>query len=354
MQASASSLQAFFGRNFRPFHLMHATEHISPQTGQTGTPRHIAFLSKSIAMDFLLPAFRGQFPGAQLHWGANLQALIDSGHAGEVEVAVCWHPPSEQLAQLQGLQLVQSIAAGIDHIDTTALPGSPAVCRIIDSEMGYGMTAFVCWAVIHRQRHMDRYLVHAAARQWQEEPIIAPGRHRVGIAGLGTLGMGCARALLALGYDVRGWSRSAKPGLPAGLKAFHGPAQKADFLGGCDTLICLLPLTAETQGFLDLDLMRQLPRGAHLINVGRGAHLVEADLLTALAEGQIAAATLDTFSVEPLPADHPFWQDERVLITPHIATRTDPRVIAQQTANNWSAILAGRAAEVAIDLERGY
>jgi len=223
--------------------------------------------------------------------------------------------------------------------------------------MGYGMTAFVSWAVIHRQRYMDRYVAHAAQRQWREEPIIAPSHHRVGIAGLGTLGQGCARALLAMGYQVRGWSRSAKQGLPAGLEGlqtFHGQAQKAEFLSGCDTLVCLLPLTDETQGFLDLALMRQLPRGAHLVNVGRGAHLVEADLLTALAEGQIGAATLDTFSAEPLPANHPFWQDERILVTPHIATRTDPRVIARQTAHNFSRIRAGQAAEVAVDLGRGY
>ncbi|MFA9285800.1 2-hydroxyacid dehydrogenase [Comamonas sp. SY3] len=332
----------------------------APGNAPGDTPRSIAFLSKSIAMDFLLPAYQAQFPGSRLLLGAELQALLDAGQHSDIEVAVCWHPPAAQLAQLTrdaGLQLVQSIAAGIDHIDTQALPASTPVCRIVDSTMGYGMTAFVSWAVIHRQRHMDRYVAHAAQRQWREEPIIAPSQHRVGIAGLGTLGQGCARALLAMGYQVRGWSRSAKQGLPAGLEGlqtFHGQAQKAEFLSGCDTLVCLLPLTDETQGFLDLALMRQLPRGAHLVNVGRGAHLVEADLLTALAEGQIGAATLDTFSTEPLPADHPFWQDPRILVTPHIATRTDPRVIARQTAHNFRRIRAGQAAEVAVDLGRGY
>ncbi|MEG1280984.1 MAG: glyoxylate/hydroxypyruvate reductase A [Comamonas sp.] len=305
-------------------------------------------------MDFLLPAYRAQFPDAHLHLGTDLQNLIDEGRGHEIEIAVCWHPPAEQLAQLNNLQLVQSIAAGIDHIHLPSLANEAPVCRIIDSEMGYGMTAFVCWAVIHRQRHMDQYLEHASNKLWQEAPIVAPGRHRVGIAGLGALGLVCARALLALGYDVRGWSRSAKSDLPQGLKAFHGQTQKAEFLSGCDTFICLLPLTNETVGFLDLQLMQQLPRGAHLINVGRGAHLVEDDLLAALAEGQIGAVTLDTFSIEPLPAEHPFWNDSRILVTPHIATRTDPRVISQQTAHNFSSIRQGRSAQVAVDLHRGY
>lgn len=305
-------------------------------------------------MDFLLPAYRAQFPDAQMHLGTNLQSLIDEGRSHEIDVAVCWHPPAEQLAQLSNLQLVQSIAAGIDHIHLHSLANNAPVCRIIDSEMGYGMTAFVCWAVIHRQRHMEQYLEHASNKLWKEAPIVAPGRHRVGIAGLGALGLACARALLAMGYDVRGWSRSAKPDLPPNLKAFSGQAQKSEFLSGCDTFICLLPLTDETVGFLNLQLMQQLPRGAHLINVGRGAHLVEDDLLTALAEGQVGAATLDTFSVEPLPAEHPFWNDSRILVTPHIATRTDPRVIAQQTARNFSSICQGLSAQVAVDLHRGY
>lgn len=308
----------------------------------------LAFLSSQIRMDYLLPAFRAQFPAAELRLEEQLGAL------DEIDAVVCWYPPDGLLARLPRLQLVQSVGAGIDHISgDPALPSVP-VCRIVDTDMAHGMTAFVCWAVVHRQRHMDRYIESATARRWKEEPIQPPGRHRVGIAGLGTLGQACARALLAMGYAVRGWSRSPKPGLPEGLQAFHGDTGRAEFLAGCDTLVCLLPLTEATRGFLDLTLMRQLPRGAHLINVGRGAHLVEEDLLQALAEGRLGAATLDAFVHEPLPPDHPFWQDPRVLVTPHIATRTDPAVIARQTAHNLARVRAGRADEVAVDLARGY
>lgn len=315
-------------------------------------PLTIAFLSSNLDFSYLLPAFRAQFPQAQLRLGQDLGPLED------IDAAVCWCPPEGLLARLPRLRLIQSVGAGIDHITADpALPDRP-VCRIIDPDMGQGMTAYVTWAVIQRQRHMGAYLRSAAARRWEEQPVQPPRQHRVGIAGLGTLGLACAQALLAIGYSVRGWSRTpkhdAKPDQPAGLQAFHGAAGLADFLAGCDTLVCLLPLTDDTRGLLNRELFRQLPRGAHLINVGRGDHLVEADLLEALAEGWLGAATLDALSQEPLPPQHPFWADPRILITPHIATRTAPAVIARQTADNLARIDAGRGAEVAVDLQRGY
>lgn len=308
----------------------------------------LAFLSSQIEMGYLLPAFRAQFPQADLRLTDQLGALED------IDAAICWYPPEGLLARLPRLQLVQSVGAGIDHISADPqLPPVP-VCRIVDPDMADGMTAYVTWAVIQHQRHMGCYLSSAAARRWEEQAIQPPRQHRVGIAGLGTLGLACARALLAVGYSVRGWSRSPKAGLPEGLRAFHGDAQRPEFLSGCDTLICLLPLTEDTRGMLCRELFQQLPRGAHLINVGRGAHLVEADLLQALAEGALGAATLDALTQEPLPPEHPFWADPRILVTPHIATRTDPAVIARQTAHNLARIRAGHAAEVAIDLGRGY
>jgi glyoxylate/hydroxypyruvate reductase A len=176
----------------------------------------------------------------------------------------------------------------------------------------------------------------------------------VGIAGFGTLGLACAQALLALGYRVRGWRRRAEGEAPDGVALFHGDGQRAAFLAGCDTLVCLLPLTAATRSVLNTDLFNQLPRGAQLINVGRGDHLIEADLLAALASGQLAAATLDAFSQEPLPPDHAFWCHPQVTVTPHIATRTPATAIARQTLANLAAIRAGRAADVAVDRTRGY
>jgi glyoxylate/hydroxypyruvate reductase len=118
--------------------------------------------------------------------------------------------------------------------------------------------------------------------------------------------------------------------------------------------VCLLPLTLQTRGFLCADLFRQLPRGAHLINVGRGDHLIEADLISALDSGQLSAATLDTFAQEPLPVGHPFWADSRILITPHVASRTTNEVIAQQTLHNLARIQRRLPPLHQVDLKQGY
>ncbi|MGF6527945.1 2-hydroxyacid dehydrogenase [Variovorax sp. PvP013] len=291
---------------------------------------HIALVSDQIALDYLLPAFQERFPDATLHRIDTEVQALDALDA--IDAVVCWSPPPGLLARMPRLRLIQSVGAGTDHITRDpALPPGVPVHRIVDPDMAAGMNAYVAWAVVHGQRHMAGYLASQRRAAWEESPIVPPRMHRVGIAGLGVLGTSVARALAGIGYAVRGWSRSPKADLPEGVEAFHGDVARADFLAGCDTLVCLLPLTDVTRGVLDAALFAQLPRGARLVNVGRGAHLVEADLLAALDDGHIASAVLDAFVQEPLPPDHPFWRHPRITVTPHVATRTRPEAIARQT-----------------------
>lgn len=293
---------------------------------------NIALVSDQIAMDYLRPAFQARFPEARLHRIDTEVQELDALEA--IDAVVCWSPPPGLLARMPRLRLVQSVGAGTDHITRDpALPDVP-VCRIVDADMAAGMNAYVAWAVVHGQRHMGRYLDNQRRHAWEEAPIVPPGRHRVGIAGLGVLGQSVAHALVAIGYTVRGWSRSPKSNLPAGIEAFHGDAARGEFLAGCDTLVCLLPLTDDTRGILNADLFAQLPPGARLVNAGRGAHLVQNDLIEALDSGQLASAVLDAFVEEPLPPGHPFWPHPRITITPHVATRTEPQTIAQQIHDN--------------------
>ena len=309
----------------------------------------IALLSKGLDLGFLAPALRRYRPQADVRLGDSLGALE------EIEAAICWSPPAGVLGRMPNLKLIQSIAAGVDHIlSDDDLPAAVPICRILDPGMAAGMCAYVNWAVIHHQRHFDRYLSHAAKRRWQEEPIVSPRRHRVGIAGFGWLGSACARSLAAVGFNVRAWHRGTNRPAPPGIAVFQGREQLDDFLSGCDTLVCLLPLTAETSGFLDAALFARLPRGAHVVNVGRGDHLIEADLLAAIADGQIGGATLDAFSSEPLAPDHPFWTEPRITVTPHIASRTDLDVIARQTLDNLEQVRQGATPAAMVDPSRGY
>jgi len=319
-------------------------------------PPTLALLSTQIGTDYLVPAFEAACPGVVLHHTAALTGA--DAPLDRIEAAVCWVPPDGLLARLPRLRLIQSLAAGIDHLlRDPALPRQVPLARIVDPEMASGMAAYVAWAVTQHQRHMGAYLAQQREALWREQPVQHPRHHRVGIAGYGALGQACARALRAIGYTVRGWRRSAGPaedGHDDHLLLFHGAAGLDDFLAGCDTLVCLLPLTDETRGLLDARLFARLPRGAHLVNVGRGEHLVEADLLAALDSGQLGAATLDAFAQEPMPPEHPFWKHPRITVTPHIATRTPAAVIARQTLAHLAAVRAGRAHAVAIDLDRGY
>lgn len=312
-------------------------------------PPVLALLSRTVDLAFLKPAFEAACPGI------DLRLLPDLGDVSQIEAACCWQAPPGLLATLPHLRLIQSAAAGIDHLTADpALPRQLPICRIVDPTMASGMAAYVTAAVVQHQRQLGRYRQQQAQAQWLTHPVQPTREHRVGIAGLGWLGTACAQALQALGYPVRGWRRSGRTEAPAGVEVFTGDAQRDDFLAGCDTLVNLLPLTDATRGVLNADLFARLPRGAHLVNVGRGEHVVEADLLTALDRGQLGAATLDAFATEPLPADHPFWRHPQITVTPHIATRTTAAGIARQTLDNLALLRAGRIAEVAVDLARGY
>ncbi|GGF44422.1 glyoxylate/hydroxypyruvate reductase A [Aliidongia dinghuensis] len=312
-------------------------------------PSVVALASTAIDMRYLLPSFAAAGSGLDLRLGPDWGAL------DEIDAVLCWHPPHGLAARLPRLRLVHSIAAGVDHITADpTLPADVPVCRVIDPDMASGMVSYVAWAVAHRHRHFDRYLERQRQSVWEESPIVPSRLHRVGIAGMGVLGRAVGAALATLGYDVAGWSRSAKTDLPAGVLGYHGAEELMAFLGRSDTLVCLLPLTEETRGFLAADLFRALPKGAHLVNVGRGAHLVDADLIAALDENHLSAATLDAFTEEPLPGDHPFWHHPRIVVTPHIATRTAPSVVVAQLLDNLARLEAGAPLVGAIDRLRGY
>jgi glyoxylate/hydroxypyruvate reductase A len=170
--------------------------------------------------------------------------------------------------------------------------------------------------------------------------------------GLGALGSDAAEKLAALRFDVAGWSRTSKD--IQGIRCYHGGDGLSSFLARTEILVCLLPLTVETQGILNRALFDGLPRGACIINCARGGHLVEGDLLQALEDGQIAGAALDVFEAEPLPDNHPFWTHPRVIVTPHIGAFSLPETAVESVVHNIRRIEAGKPPLNVVDFERGY
>jgi glyoxylate/hydroxypyruvate reductase A len=284
--------------------------------------------------------------------GIDLRIWPDMGDPDDIEAALVWLPPPGLLASLPQLRAVLSLGAGVDSLlaDPT-LPDLP-LCRMVDPSMTAGMAELVLTLVLSYHRRLDVYEAQQARRLWRlvlPQPAAAT---RVGILGLGELGGAAARLLARHGFTVRGWSRS--PRQIEGVTAFAGLPDLEAFLRGTDILVCMLPLTTETEGILDARTLALLPRGARLINVARGRHLIEADLLAALDDGQIAHATLDVFRVEPLPAEHAFWAHPRIRVLPHTASYSHAEVAAEVVAENLRRLQSGRPLLHLVDRQRGY
>jgi glyoxylate/hydroxypyruvate reductase A len=226
------------------------------------------------------------------------------------------------------------------------------VVRLVDPSMTQTMGEYVQLQVLRLHRRDFDYRAQQAAREWRELPQPAAGERRIGILGLGVLGSEAALRLKVQGFDVAGWSRRERK--QKGIPCFSGKDGLAELAARSDILVCLLPLTAETENILDTSLFAALPKGAAIVNCGRGAHLVEADLVAALDSGQLAAAVLDVFRTEPLPPEHPFWSDPRILVTPHAAAATSARTAAPIVAAALRRFATGKRPANLVDRARGY
>ncbi|WP_342627057.1 glyoxylate/hydroxypyruvate reductase A [Nguyenibacter vanlangensis] len=258
------------------------------------------------------PRFAAELPDLPFH------AWPETGPAEDVRYLAAWQVPDGIGALLPNLEVLFSVGAGIDQLNLASVPGQVKVVRMVEPGLVDGMIEYVLWAVLSCHRDMFSYARRQRQHVWSGAPNRAAGRIGVGVMGAGALGGPVLRALAARGYACRSWSRTPRP--LDGVAGFAGAAELDDFLAGADILVCLMPLTEQTRGILNRDLFARLPRGACLINCGRGGHLVQADLLEALADGQVAQAVLDVTEPEPLPAGHPFWDHPRVMLTPHIAS----------------------------------
>lgn len=285
-------------------------------------------------------------------WLTDLAGLDDAARDA-VDIAVVANPPPGSLQGLPGLQLIQSLWAGVDRLlgDRTLPLGVP-IARMVDPAMNLAMAQTALWAVLSLQRDFFRYARQQQAGQWQPWPQRRAEEFSVGVLGLGQMGTEVALTLQRAGYRVHAWRR--QPGPEAGVPTAHGEAALPALLAQTDVLINLLPLTPQTTGLLNAELFAQLPRGAAIVNLARGAHLVESDLLAALASGQLGHAVLDVFGTEPLPAHHRFWNHPQVTVLPHVAAQTDPRSAAQVVAGQVRALRAGQALQHLVDPTRHY
>lgn len=276
----------------------------------------------------------------------------DAGDLQKVEYLIAWQAPAGFLAELPNLKVLFSSGAGIDHVDLSAVPAHIPLVRMVEPGIINGMVEYVSLAVLALHRDFFDYVAHKAARAWDPLEVPPASARTLGVMGLGSLGCAVLERLATFGFRLRGWNRS--PRTLEGVETFAGADQLQPFLAGCDVLICLLPLTPATKGILNHELFAALPKGAALVNVGRGPHLVDADLIEALDSGQLSRAILDVTDPEPLPADHPFWAHPRVFVTPHVASMTQPESAAPILLENIRRAQRGEALRDVVDRGRGY
>ena len=305
-----------------------------------------------------------------LFWGerdrANMMRDVFAAHAPDiafydptdqpdpssVRYLATWQPPDDLGVTYPNLELLFSTGAGVDQFDLAALPQSIKLVRLIDAHLNDGMVDYVTAAVMALHRDFFQYQRAQREQRWQELTVLLAAKRRVSILGAGELSLAVIKALRPFGFQLATWSRSERD--VEGAVHHSGPQGLATMLGQTDILVCLLPLTSETDGILDSALFGMLPTGASLVNVGRGGHVVDGDLIEALDSGQLSQAILDVASSEPLRQGHPYWTHPKVLLTPHIASVTDPVAAAKAIIANIRRHRAGEALIGLVARDKGY
>ena len=302
----------------------------------------------SMRPDAWLDALASAFAAAEL----DAEVRLCDGRACDARYAVVWLPPPELFTVERNLHAVFNVGAGVEGLlANPALPVTLPVLRLVDAGMAPKMAEYVCFYLARITRGLDRFGGPNAVRDWHvDRPRGTPPT--VGVMGLGAIGAPIAHAVTGFGYPVLGWSRTAKR--IAGVRSYAGAGELDRFLAQTNVLVNVLPLTRDTENLLEARKLAQLPRGAHLINIGRGGTLNDADLIAALDSGQLASATLDVFRTEPLPAGHAFWNHPRITITPHTSARTLRDESIAQIARKMAALERGEVVAGIVNPARGY
>ena len=294
-----------------------------------------------------LDGLRAALPGAQIElWAPG---------ASPADYAVVWAPPQAFVDAQTALKGIFNIGAGVDALMKLRLPSGVPVVRLDDAGMSVQMAEYVCHAVIRHFREFDAYEADVAGGKWSYHKPRMRADFPVGVMGLGVLGERVALALKQFDFPVLGWSRSTKT--VGGVQCFSGTDGLDDFLAATRILVCLLPLTPETDSILNQSHLTRLLPGAYVINVARGGHVVDDDLIALIDSGHLAGATLDVFRQEPLPPEHPFWKHPKITVTPHTSARTlraesIAQIVGKIQALHGGAAIAGIAGIV--DTTKGY
>lgn len=269
-----------------------------------------------------------------------------------VEYLVCWDLDVKEMAAFTNLKAILVAGAGINHLQPFEdIPNVPLV-RLVDPAVAGDIANYAMHWAIHFHRHMPTYAQQQRAAEFIRHPYAGTGETTIGVLGLGAIGTVIAERAIANGYRAAGWSRSAKS--VEGVDLYAGTEQLREFLGHCQIVVNVLPLTPATDQVIDADAIAAMPDGSFIINVGRGATIDDDALCDALTSGKLAGAALDVLREEPLPPDSPLWKHAGIFITPHISGFTYPETAVALMAANINRVMNGEDPFPVVDRTIGY
>ncbi len=292
-------------------------------------------------------AFRSKFPKMQfLEWPIQSKAL-------GIRYAIVWKPPTDVWDFLPSLETIFVLGAGVDFVlGNKKIARKIQIVRLLDAGMAKPMAEYVLYAALFFQRGFDQYQKDQCHKNWVPREYQPLTDWPVGVMGVGVIGEKVANTLVANGFPVFGWARTVKE--TSGYKVFSGSKELKLFLSKIKILVNVLPLTSATAGLLNSEFFNKLGKGSYFINIGRGETVVEKDFLEGIESKHIEGAFLDVFCQEPLPADHPFFQNTAIYVTPHVAAPTIFNLAVDQILNNIQLIERGLQPEGLVDTEKGY
>ena len=293
-------------------------------------------------------AFAAQLPGL------DIRIWPEAGDPKEIEYLAFMRPDFGALPDLPNLKAMFSRSAGVEEfVNHPRLPKVP-LGKIEPDGGDPMMTEYTVMHVLRFHREMPRYQEAQKNREWLRTRIVRPEERHIGFLGLGLMAKAPALVLKQLGFPVSAWVRSPRAAEEDGIRIFHGVDQLEPFLRQTDIAVCLLPLTRETEGIFCARTFALMPKGAMVINIGRGRHVVEKDLIAALDSGQLSYAALDALWPEPLPKESPLWAHPKVTVMPHVARRPSVAQLVSEIARNIHSVEAGGGLLQEIDKSMGY
>jgi glyoxylate/hydroxypyruvate reductase len=303
----------------------------------------------------------------RLSWQQRFQALLPDREvllaspeidAKDIQYIACWKHDAGSLARYQNCKILFSLGAGVDHLLYDHLLPDAPIARIVDPDLTARMSEWVVWQCLDWLRQGKVYRAQQKRAEWVDDRNQPSAKDiRVGVMGLGELGRDAVQRLKDMRFTVAGWSQSRKT--IDNVPCYAGSAELPEFLARTDILVVLMPLTDNTRGMINADVLRQLAQdgrlgGPILLNAGRGGLQVEADILAALETGALKGASLDVFEREPLPATSPFWSHPSVTVTPHNSAMSHPDAISNSVVSQIKAFERGESLKNSVERKRGY